>query len=97
MKEFLTDLTIGGEVLPMRLLMNFKYQGDRYAAFTPEYSANSSDEEEIALARVLKNDDGKCYEVISNDDGDEIFAEFERRYEKKISGNKRSNGGIVEF
>lgn len=55
MKEFLTDLTIGGEILPMRLLMNFKYQGDRYAAFTPEYSANSSDEEEIALARVISS------------------------------------------
>lgn len=51
----LTELTIGGELIPMRLLMKFKYKGNKYTAFTPKYGADSSDEEEVALARVISS------------------------------------------
>ncbi len=46
------ELAIGGEMLPMHPLLNFKYQGERYAAFTPADSADPSEEGEVALTHV---------------------------------------------
>ena len=40
-----TELTIGGEMLPMRLFMKF--------TFTPAHGADSSDEGEVALAHIV--------------------------------------------
>lgn len=82
------ELAIGGEMLPMRLLMKFTYLGDEYAAFTPVQSADSSDEEEVALTHIVKSKNGKSYELVSEEGSDDIFAEFERKYEEKISKNK---------
>lgn len=84
----ITELAIGGEMLPMRLLMKFTYLGDKYAAFTPVQSADSSDEEEVALTHIVKNENGKSYELVSEEGSDDIFAEFERKYEEKTSKNK---------
>ena len=85
----LTELTIGDVSMPMNLLLKFKFNGEKYAAFTPAQAANSSDEEEVALARVIRNDDGGVgYEVIAGDGSNEVFEEFERCYEKKSSKNK---------
>lgn len=84
----ITELAIGGEMLPMRLLMKFTYLGDKYAAFTPVQSADSSDEEEVALTHIVKNENGKSYELVSEEESDDIFAEFERKYEEKTSKNK---------
>lgn len=89
-RENITELSIGGELLSMRLLLKFKYQGDRYVAFTPCRDETSSDEEEVAIARIVSKgyEGGESYEVIPGDGNDEVFAEFEKRYEKKACGNK---------
>lgn len=52
--ENVMEFAIGGEMLPMRQLIKFKYDGNRYAAFTPAYQATSDDEEAVALTRVTK-------------------------------------------
>ncbi len=49
----ITELEIGGEMLPMRLFMKFTYRGEKYAAFTPAYRASSSDEGEVALTHIV--------------------------------------------
>ncbi len=47
------ELAIGGEMLPMRFLMKYSYQGEKYAAFTPACGADPSDEEGVALTHIV--------------------------------------------
>ena len=74
-----------GNILRYEHVGTIEYKGEWYCFFTPETAAEEADEdegEEIAVFRLVGDEDNETLEIVDDDDLlNEVFAEFCNQYE----------------
>jgi putative Holliday junction resolvase len=75
-----------GNTLRYEHVGTIEYKGEWYCFFTPEASAEESDDEdegeEVAVFRLVGDEDNETLEIVDDEDLlDEVFAEFCNQYE----------------